>query len=172
MSASRALYVTDEASLLKKQSKYFIKLRILSTVSREHEQKLKAILDLGSKLFDMTYNEDTVQEDFDDTKADLIKLIEENQNLDESSQRLIEEVRSSKISSEMPSTATMSMMFIIKNSYLDRLVGVVPKSEDSTNQTILRNTINEHAFLAATVCLLILYLKCFNISIYCELIFW
>ncbi|CAG8460533.1 2613_t:CDS:2 [Funneliformis caledonium] len=151
MSASRALYVTDEASILKKQSKYFIKLRILSAVSKQEGQDLKTIMELGSKLFDMMYSEDTIEEDFERVKSDLINLITDcHENLDDSSQKLIEEIKSSRISTEMPSTATLSMMLIIKNQYLDKLIGVVPKSEDSTNQTILRTTVNEHAFLAAT----------------------
>ncbi|CAB5395669.1 unnamed protein product [Rhizophagus irregularis] len=73
-------------------------------------------------------------------------------NKSDSSRKLIDEIKSSKIMSEMPSTATLSMMLSIKNQYLDKLIGVVPSksNEESVNQSILRNTISEHAFLAAT----------------------
>ncbi|CAI2166175.1 6986_t:CDS:2 [Funneliformis geosporum] len=152
MSASRALYVTDEASLLKKQSKYFIKLRILAASSRQTNQELKEVLELGTKLFDMMYDEDASDHDFDKAKNDLIDHISQRENFnDVSTQRLIDEIKSLKLAAETPSTATISAMLTIKNSYLDRLIRIIPESEHSRNHSILKNTINEHAFLAATI---------------------
>ncbi|CAB4374220.1 unnamed protein product [Rhizophagus irregularis] len=152
MSASRALYVTDEASLLKKQSKYFIKYRILSASSKQESNDLRSIVDLGSKIFDMMYDDDADEEEFEKLKNDLTEILSEMDNKSDSSRKLIDEIKSSKIMSEMPSTATLSMMLSIKNQYLDKLIGVVPSksNEESVNQSILRNTISEHAFLAAT----------------------
>ncbi|CAI2173238.1 12815_t:CDS:2 [Funneliformis geosporum] len=150
MSASRALYVTDEASLLKKQSKYFIKLRILAASSRQENQHLKEALDLGTKLFDMMYNEEANDDEFDQIKSRLINHIAIHGEVNVTSQRLIEEIKSLRLATETPSTATISAMLTIKNSYLDRLIRIIPESEHSRNHSILRNTINEHAFLAAT----------------------
>ncbi|CAI2165967.1 17593_t:CDS:2 [Funneliformis geosporum] len=58
ISANRALYLTDETSLLKKQSKYLFKLQNLSSSSRQMNKELKAVLELGTELFDMMYNDE------------------------------------------------------------------------------------------------------------------
>ncbi|CAI2163221.1 966_t:CDS:2 [Funneliformis geosporum] len=155
MSASRALYVTDEASLLKKQSEYFIKLRILAAGSKRTNQDLKAVLELGSKLFDMMYDKDVSDNDFDKVKTDLIDLIDnisEREDFnDESAKKLIGEIEKLDLATNAsPSSTTLSTMLSIKNSYLDRLIRVIPESDDSRNHSILKNTIKEHAFLAAT----------------------
>lgn len=157
MSASRALYVTDEASLLKKQSKYFIRYRILSASSKQENQDLRRIVELGSKIFDMMYDDDADDDDeFNRLKDDLVDILSNMENND-ASQKLIDEIKSTKVMSEMPSTATLSMMLSIKNQYLNKLIGVVPSksNDESANQSVLRNTISEHAFLAATVTLFI-----------------
>src|SRR5207248_9481596 len=109
------------------------------------------------KLFDMMYDVDIGDDEFEKTKTDLIDIIQISESND-ASQRLVEEIRSARRVADMPSTATLSMMMIIKNQYLDKLIAGAPKSnEDDVNQSILRNTINEHAFLAATVFILITY---------------
>jgi hypothetical protein len=156
MSSSRSLYVTDEASVLKKQSKYFIKVRILAATSKHESNELQEILTYGSKLFDMMYNVDTDEEEFERTKDYLINAISVREP-NEASQKLLEEIRSAKIHTDMPSTATLSMMLAIKNSYLDKLIGITPQNEDSKNQSVLASTINEQAFLAATVFILMSY---------------
>ncbi|CAG8624752.1 286_t:CDS:2, partial [Funneliformis mosseae] len=61
-------------------------------------------------------------------KSILIDHISKHGDLNVTSQRLIEEIKSLRLATETPSTATISAI----------------------NHSILRNTINEHAFLAAT----------------------
>jgi hypothetical protein len=154
MSASRALYVTDEASLIKKQSKYFIKYRIFSAASRHESQELSELSDLGTKILSMM-QEDADEGEFEDLKNKMIEMLTER-DLNEASQKLVEEIRNLKIMTEMQSTATSSMMMSIKNLYFEQQIKSSPKlEEDNVNNSLLKNTIVEHAFLAATVTLFI-----------------
>ncbi|CAG8602664.1 12746_t:CDS:2 [Funneliformis caledonium] len=75
-SANRALYVTDETSLLRKQSKYLTKLQDFAASSKLMNKELKAVLELGSELFDMMYYDEN-EEEIDTTRKnkDLDKLI-------------------------------------------------------------------------------------------------
>ncbi|CAJ0889279.1 7793_t:CDS:2 [Entrophospora sp. SA101] len=153
MSASRALYVTDEATLLKKQYKYYMEMRVLSA-NKEIRGKLTKIIDLGGKYFDAFNNRSSTPTssdttNFENIKNELIKVLSENQTKDEVSQRLIEDIKSSN--GKTPSTATVSMMITAKNMFLEKLINKVPKNSDSKqNSELLSSTINEQAFLAAT----------------------
>ncbi|CAG8541971.1 4772_t:CDS:2 [Funneliformis caledonium] len=62
ISASRSRYVTDETSLLKKQSKYLTKLQNFAASSKQMNKELKAVLELGSELFDMMYYDENEEE--------------------------------------------------------------------------------------------------------------
>nr|CAG8563722.1 10111_t:CDS:2 [Entrophospora candida] len=153
MSASRALYVTDEATLLKKQYKYYMEMRVLSA-NKEIRAKLTKIIDLGGKYFDAFNNRPSTPTssdatNFENVKNELIKVLSETQTKDEVSQRLIEDIKSSN--GKTPSTATVSMMITAKNMFLEKLINRVPKNSDSKqNSELLSSTINEQAFLAAT----------------------
>lgn len=148
MAANRSLYVTDERSFLKKISKYYMKFRILAT-SKHASSELQEVLTYGQRLYDLMYDEETDEDEFERAKANLINAISVR-DPNEATQKLIEEVRSARITIDSPSTATLSMMLAIKNAHLEKLIEATPKNEDETNKTILQGTINEQAFLAAT----------------------
>ncbi|CAG8446764.1 12393_t:CDS:2 [Acaulospora morrowiae] len=151
MSANRSLYTTDEATLIKKQKKYHMQLRVLCATSAQDQEQSRKILAAISGLLEMMQDNNTPAESLELTKNYLIEEIRKTGSLDSASQQLIEEVKSARIGGENVSTATLSMIHAVKNSYVDKMIGIVPRTTDhEENKAILNNNTNEQAFLAAT----------------------
>ncbi|CAG8520927.1 15958_t:CDS:2 [Acaulospora colombiana] len=143
MSSSRALYVTDEATLLKKQSKYFIQLRILCALSVEDQERSRAILEFGSKLFEMMQDASTPNETFENCKSLLVEEIKALGSQGDATHQLIEEIRSARIAEENVSTATLSMMLAVKNSDHFRMLNGEIENEDETQLPDLNGLLGE-----------------------------